>query len=71
MSIISKLKNRNSLVSQCLKDLILSLLWLAFDPWPGKFCMPWPRPKQNKNKNNIPQTTNNLPTNLPLWPHPL
>ena len=21
------------------KDLILSLLWLRFDPWPGNFCM--------------------------------
>ena len=23
------------------KDLVLSLLWLRFDPWPGNFCMPW------------------------------
>ena len=23
------------------KDLVLSLLWLGFDPWPRKFCMSW------------------------------
>ena len=26
--------------SQWVKDLVLSLLWHGFDPWPGKFCMP-------------------------------
>ena len=23
------------------KDLVLSLLWLKFDPCPGNLCMPW------------------------------
>ena len=26
------------------KDLVLSLLWLEFDPMPGKFCIQWVRP---------------------------
>ena len=29
------------LVAQLVKDLVLSLLWLGFDPSPGNFCMPW------------------------------
>ena len=37
----------SSLVVQWIKDLVLSLLqlgsllWRAFDAWPGNFCMPW------------------------------
>ena len=27
------------LVAQQVKDLVLSLLWLEFDPWPQNFCM--------------------------------
>ena len=43
-------------MSQWVKDLVLSLLWLSsllwcrFDPWPGNFYMPWvqapPPPKK-------------------------
>ena len=29
-----------------IKDLVLSLLWLRFDPWPGNFHMPWAWPKK-------------------------
>jgi len=38
---------RTSLVTQWVKDLALSLLWLwlelwhGFDPWARNFCMPW------------------------------
>ena len=28
------------------KDLVLSLLWLRFNPWPENFCMPWAWPKK-------------------------
>ena len=44
----------SSLVAQQIKDLLLSLPWLGlllrhrFDPWPGKFCMPWTLPKKRK-----------------------
>ena len=36
--------------AQQVKDLVLSLLWLESDPWPGNLCKPqvWPK---NKNKN--------------------
>lgn len=39
---------------QQVKDLALqlqclvSLLWLRFDLWPGKFCILWAWPKKNK-----------------------
>ena len=28
------------------KDLVLSLLWLRFDPWPRHFHVPWTWPKK-------------------------
>ena len=28
------------------KDLVLSLLWLWFNPWPRKFHMPWAQLKK-------------------------
>ena len=31
---------QSSLVAQQVKDLVLSLLWCGFIPWPGNFCMP-------------------------------
>lgn len=27
------------------QDLVVSLLWLGFDPYPGNFHMPWAWPK--------------------------
>ena len=35
-----------SIISRCIevvvvKDLVLSLLWLKFNPWPGNFHIPW------------------------------
>ena len=30
----------SSLVAQLVKNPVLSLLWLEFDPWPRNFCMP-------------------------------
>ena len=32
------------------KDLVLSVLWLGFDPWPGNFCTSrgWPKKKKKK-----------------------
>ena len=42
---------RSSLVAQCVKNHMLSLLWLGFDPLPGNFQMPWAWTKQtNKQK---------------------
>ena len=44
------------MVSQWVKDLALSLLWLwlllwfGFDPWPGNFHMPQMQPKKKINK---------------------
>ena len=35
---------------QWVKDLALSLLWCEFDPWLGKFHMPWVRQKKKKRK---------------------
>ena len=32
------------------KDLVLSLLWLRFDLWPGNFCMPWMWQKKKKER---------------------
>ena len=48
-------------MSQGVKDLALSLLWLwlllwhGFDPWPGNFCMlwTWPRTKKTQNKTQL------------------
>ena len=31
--------------AQWVMDLVLSLLWPGFDPWPGNFHMPWAWPK--------------------------
>ena len=31
------------------KDLVLSLLWHGFNPWPRNFCMPWAWPKNGRN----------------------
>ena len=34
------------------KDLVQSLLWHEFSPWPGKFCVPLEQQKQtNKQKH--------------------
>ena len=46
----------SSLVSQWLKDLVLSLLWLrlfpwcGLDPWPGNFCVPRVCQKKEREK---------------------
>ena len=32
------------------KDLVLSLLWLLFDPWPWNFCM-WGLPQSPDEKH--------------------
>jgi len=42
-------KYRHSLVAHQVKDLALSLMWLRFDPWPGKFHKLRVQPK-NKMK---------------------
>lgn len=42
---------------QWVKDLVLSLQWLQlllwFDPWPGNFCMPWARPKEDAMRHSV------------------
>ena len=38
-------------MAQWVKDLVLSLLWLGFDPWPGNFHMP--QPVNNNNNKNL------------------
>ena len=42
----------DSLVAQLVKDLVVSLLWQGFNPWPGNFCMPevWPKETTHKEK---------------------
>lgn len=37
----------SSLMVQRVKDLMLSLLWHGFDPYPGNFCMLRMQPKKN------------------------
>ena len=32
------------------KDSVLSLLWLGFDPWLGNFHMPWVQQKKKKKE---------------------
>ena len=44
---------RSSLVAQRVKDPVLSLLWLRFDPWPWNFCMLWVQPKKKKGKVHL------------------
>ena len=41
-------ESRSSLEAQWVEDLVLSLLWHQFNPWPGKFCMPKKREKKEK-----------------------
>ena len=49
---------RSSLVAQQAKDLALLpqwlglLLWYRYDPWPGNFHMPWPRPEKKRAQTN-------------------
>ena len=38
-------------MAQWVKDLVLSLLWLEFSPWPGNFCMPQVQPKKRYLKH--------------------
>ena len=38
-------------MSQWVEDLVLSLLWLRFDPWPGNFHMLRARSKKKKKKS--------------------
>ena len=40
----------SSLVTQQVKDLVLSLLWLGFEPWPRAFYMPQGQSKKKKKK---------------------
>ena len=59
---------RSSLVAQCVKNHMLSLLWLGFDPWPGNFQMPWAwtkqTNKQTKTKNLKTQKTKIIKENV-------
>ena len=41
----------SSLVAQWVKDLVLLLLWLGFDPWPRNLCM-LPEPPLLKKKRS-------------------
>ena len=40
-------------MAQCIKDPVLSLLWLGFDPWPRNFCILWAWPKKKKPPKNL------------------
>ena len=44
------LKNnkRSSLVAEQVKDLVWSLLWRGFNPWPRNFHMLWAQPKERR-----------------------
>ena len=39
-------------MAQRIKDLMLSLQWLGFDPWLGNFGMLRMRPKKKKKKKS-------------------
>ena len=59
--IINFLKNLSfwsSLVAQWVKDLVLSLLWLGFNPCPGNFRMPWTQPKKQKERRKEKRNLN-------------
>ena len=43
-----KWTSRSSQVARQDKDLVLSLLRLQFDPWPGNFHMPWVQWKEGR-----------------------
>ena len=44
-------------MAQQVKDLVSSLLWYRFNPWPGNFHIPRVRQKQKtKNKKTNKQT---------------
>ena len=45
-------RSRSSLVVQGVKDLVVSLLWHGFDPWPRNFCMPWAQPEKKRVDKN-------------------
>ena len=39
------------------ENLVLSLLWLKFNPWPRNVCMPWMQPKGGKSWKNLDMST--------------
>ena len=50
MAYHSRIDPRSSLVAQQVKDLLSSLLWYRFDPWPGNFHMSQVEQKKRKKK---------------------
>lgn len=47
-TVFKKCMSWSSLVTQWVKNLVLSLLWLGFDLWRLNFCMPRMRPPPKK-----------------------
>ena len=43
------------------------MLWLRFDPWPRKFCMPWEQHKKKKKKKKERKKRNGSSPHLPLF----
>ena len=61
------LTNWSSLVAQLVRDLVLSLLWHGFDPWPQNFCTPQAQPKGKKKKERKKKRLTNYYTDCWLW----
>lgn len=40
-------------MAQCVKYLVLSLLWGRFDPYPGNFLVPWSHPLPQKYMKDV------------------
>lgn len=59
-------KKRREEFHGCLavKDLVLSSLWLGFDPWSRNFCMllVWKKNRESYNKNVPPYLVKKLST---------
>ena len=43
-------------MAQCVKDLVVLLLWHRFDPWAGNFHMLQAGPKIKQNKSRVLMT---------------
>lgn len=49
----------SSLGALWIKDLVSSLQWCVFDPWPGVFHVPRAQPKRKKKKNWVMRLSRN------------
>ena len=43
----------SSLTAQWVKNLVVSLLWFGFNPWPQNFCTPRAQPKKKRKWKEV------------------